>query len=279
MKRSFGRNREGLPKVMRSGIPTLDLLFQGGYPMGSLCLIEEDPRNNDALNISRCFLGEGCVSDEKLFIYGENLTENLIPDIRRIGDGEHKSSSVQWRYETFSNTSLISEPYCIDLASTASNQRNAVFGVLSPSIDDSYKNLWNTIRQDILSHENANAGRVLILSMLGSSWPKLSYSDIYQFLNSLKTLLRTINGVCMITMPTNTLNANLLNLVYSSCDIILSCESVEGKKSSMLRIKKAPRVLGNINYETIPLRIRDDKCTIAIEQLTAKKHKLHQENA
>lgn len=265
----IGHSNKNHVKRVRSGIPSLDLLVHGGFPIGSLIIIEEDVRNTNWLNIAKCFLGEGNITDDNIFIYSDELDVNLIPGARRMGNEEQHASNIQWRYDSFLPGSRISEPYCIDINRRSEDQEGVVYGLIDTTLEECYKHLWNSIRTDVMIKHNLrpnHLNRIFIQSMMKETWPKSSYSNIFQFLNSLKTLLRSINGVCLITIPMQNIKQDLQALIYNTSDAIFACETAESKRSSMLRIKKPLRNT-NFDFKSRVLIIRLEKSTIGIEEI------------
>ena len=231
---------------IRSGIPSFDQILSGGIPLGTLMLIEETQSNDISSSFSKAFLGEGAVNQEFLFVYSEVQDQNAVPDIRRIGN-----SSVQGnltvRYETYAINSEVREPYAIDLSSKKDDYKRLVQRTLEFSIEDCYHNLWSYIKNDIKAACNntatTSAKRIHIKSMFSLRWPQQSLSGIFEFLKSVKTLLRSQNAVCLITAPLRKMSENLKQLVLNSCDLVILTRPADETERTKIVIYKAPKCL------------------------------------
>ncbi|CAG9313376.1 unnamed protein product [Blepharisma stoltei] len=265
--------------LVRTGIPSLDHIFQGGLPLSSIVLIQEDSLNYQSLQIARCFLGEGVINSEKIFVYSDAYEENLVPDIRKIKKQESAELRIAWRYEHYPQTSSVKEPYAFDLLKSMGNEKINQY-TIDVTEQDLYRKLWSQIFSDIQnSLESANdtgIRRIFIKSFLGPSWPKAPISEIFQFLQSLKLLVKSLNAICMITSLTSGLETELVTLLNQSCDIVLSTENFAisgdsfGDYSGLLRIIKCPRIhsLKNIDFDALAFGIKLDRRHIAVESLS-----------
>jgi elongator complex protein 4 len=270
-------NKQGIPLV-RTGIPSLDKIFEGGLPVGSLVLIEEDPVVNHALQIARCFLGEGAVNNEKLFVYSEVQDEDLVPDIKRVRSDESANLRIAWRYESYPSARAVQGPYVFDLSKSRSAEivRKAVSLNRREAFKKLFDELFSDIQESIQSMDDKLTRRILIKSMLGPAWPTCSHSELFQFFHSLKTLLRSLNAVCMITCPTYLLNPALKVMIQNISDMVLECRSFAetgdsyGEYSGLLRVIKLPRLLTiqPIDLDANCFGIRLDRRFISVEKLS-----------
>lgn len=266
-------------QLVRTGIPSLDEIFQGGIPMSSICLIQEDPFVRQALQIARCFLGEGAINNEKIYVYSDTIEENLVPDIRKIPKQETSQLRIAWRYEHYPLSSSVKEPYAFDLSKSFSNDK-----IIQSTIDitqgDLYRKLWaqifNDIQNSLSSANDLGMRRIYIKGFLGPSWPKSPISEIYQFLQSIKLLMKSINAVCIITSLTSGLHADIVNMLNQSCEIVLASENFAitgdsfGNYSGLLRIVKCPRLhsLKNVDFDALTYGVKLDRRHIVIESLS-----------
>ena len=234
---------------MRTGIPSLDMILHGGIPVGTLLVIEESPHNDSSNILVKALLGEGAVSRDHLFYYSERLDSNAIPDIRRIGNNTIRGD-FSIRYETFAQNSEVSEPYAINLSSIKADYKNLVQKSIDCSQEDLYHKLWATIRNDVqetYTRENdLNLRRICIKSIFSSSWPQKSYSEIFEFLRSVKTLLRSRNGVCILTTPLGKIDENLRLLILKNSDMVILSSHGDHNYPIKLVVYKAPK---SVNVE------------------------------
>ncbi|OMJ85448.1 hypothetical protein SteCoe_13206 [Stentor coeruleus] len=229
--------------LVRSGIPSFDAILNGGIPVGTLLLVEEST-NDIASVFTKAFLGEGAVNSDLLLLYSENHHNSYIPDIRRIGNSSLRGESTV-RYETFSSNSKIREPYAIDLSTIINDCKTLVQKTLNCTEIDFYHKLWQQVKEDLHTNfdgkSDMTVSRVIIKSMFSSNWPLQSLSEIFEFLKSIKTLLRSKNAVCIITVPISAINDKLKQLLFQSSDIIILENFFAEGQNSRISIYKAPK--------------------------------------
>lgn len=218
--------------VARFGIPSLDSILNGGIPLGSLVLIETSETTEHLF--TKAYLGEGAVGRDHLFVYSESKQESIIGKVKRIGNLSVRGSTTI-RYETFVQNSSISEPYTIDLQSAEQDYQDCKHSVVDCSMDDLYHNLWVKIKNDVKDANFCSVSRILVSNFLGISWPHQSLSEIFQFLSSIKTLLRSKNSVCLLTVPLKSLSKSLQEMLIRSSDIVIQ------SNSNSILIKKVPK--------------------------------------
>lgn len=103
-----------------SGIPSLDGILGGGFPIGSVCLIIDDDADS-ATSYSKVilkhFMGEGCAQGQDLFVascQGTLDVAALVPEIVRTKESASKPTDnnskerleIAWRYKNQSGGKL-----------------------------------------------------------------------------------------------------------------------------------------------------------------------------
>lgn len=228
---------------VRSGIPSFDQILSGGIPIGSLLLIEESSKSDISHIFSKAFLGEGAVTEDHLLFYSESL-ENYVPDIRRIGNQSIRGDTTV-RYETFPLNSQVQEPYIIDLSTLKSECKTLIQRTIMFTDEDFYRKLWSDIKNDLqnlaASFPDPQVRRILINSIFSPNWPQQSLSEIFEFLKSVKTLLRSRNAVCMLSVPVKKLHDPLRELLFRVSDLVILNRSDESEKNFKACIYKAPK--------------------------------------
>jgi archaellum biogenesis ATPase FlaH len=101
--------------------------------------------------------------------------------------------------------------------------------------------------------------------MFSLRWPQQSLSGIYEFLKSVKTLLRSQNAVCLITAPLKKMSENLKQLVLKSCDLVILTRQQEDPHQTKIVIYKAPKSL-NIE-ESSSYTVLQSQGTTVIESI------------
>ena len=277
------RNRQGL-FLLRTGVPSLDSILEGGLPQGCLCLLEEDSDLHHWLQILRCFLGEGVLSKQKTYIYSEREESNeLIPAVKVGGKPPESGEEMKiaFRYESFPSLSAVQAPYSFDISKTMDtkllDQCPPVLSRVPIASEDCYRALWNSILSDFQAlrtlKDQQGLKRVAIKSLLGGSWPAASLSTVFQLLHSLKTLLRSSNAVCLVTCPTNLLSEDQRTMLRQTADIVFRCVSLDPDPATdftgRLELLKPPRFhsLHNIDLETISYGLRLQGGGLTVEKL------------
>jgi archaellum biogenesis ATPase FlaH len=228
----------------RFGIPSLDSLLNGGIPLGSLVLLESGETTETLF--TKAYLGEGAVCKDQLLVYSESEKQSEIGKMKRIGNLSVRGTT-SIRYETFSKSSSITQPYSIDIGSVNPDYEDYHYSIINCSSEDLYHHLWLKIKDDL--KKSSGGSRVLIGDFLGLAWPHQSLSEIFEFLRSVKTLLRSKNSVCLITVPLKSLSANLKQMLWQASDIVILSGtdfiSIEKPPKSMMLNEKKYLVVNN----------------------------------
>jgi hypothetical protein len=196
MEAVFTRNskvvKKNIPKF-KFGIPSFDKILTGGLLQGTMTLIEEDAISKHFYSFIRCFLAEGAQNKEQLFYYSTLPTENLIPPVGKMPKQADSKMRIAWRYtQTSSSTS---ESCVFDLSKSISY----------PVKQSSFcaENLYSIIYSDLeksMVNSTDDLPRRLVVRLALQEWTN---KGLNTFLISLKTLLRSLNAVCLLTVNTN----------------------------------------------------------------------------
>lgn len=277
------RNRQGLV-LLRTGVPSLDEVLEGGLPQGCLCLLEEDADMRHWLQITRCFLGEGVLSKHKTFVYSDKEEgKDLLPAIKVAAMAQDSTDQfrIAFRYESFPSLSAVQAPYSFDISKVMDqriiDQCAPTLRCISTSNEDCYRSLWSTILTDLQSLRSAKdqqaPKRLVIKSLLGSTWPAASLSTVFQLFHSLKTLLRSANAVCIVTCPVSLLGEELRTMMRQTADIVMKCVTVSPDPSTdftgRMELLKPPRLhsLHNLDLETLSYGLRFQGGGLTVEKL------------
>jgi len=277
------RNRQGLV-LLRTGLPSLDAVLEGGLPQGCLCLLEEDADMRHWLQVLRCYLGEGVLSKQRSYVYSEKEEgKELVPAVRVGGKAQEPGDEMKiaFRYESFPSLSAVQAPYSFDLSKTMEprllEQCPPLFSQVAIAAEDCYRALWNSILSDFQAlrtlKDQQGLKRIAIKSLLGASWPTASLSTVFQLLHSLKTLLRSANAVCLVTCPTSLLSDEQRTMLRHTADIVLRCVPLDPDPSTdftgRLELLKPPRFhsLRNIDLETLSYGLKLQGGSLTVEKL------------
>ena len=273
IRRGKGLGKQSL-KQMSTGIESLDRILRGGFYEGTVCLIEDDSLAKHGLQVARCFLGKGATLQQKLFVYSHSQDEDIVPELRKLSSQESAGLRIAFRYAHYPQAE--SQDYAFNLSRTMKNVPKLVFKRVEGV---SYRELWNTIIEDIQesleSSEDNTPLRILLKGFLGPTWNMDSF-EVLQFMKSLKSLVSSLNAVCLVTVAGVSLPAETLELLEVCSDTVLSSEAfIEsggsfGDYSGLLRVVKPYRhhSLQNTDFEALTFGIKRDWRHIFIEPLS-----------
>ena len=182
----FSVYKEGVTWRVRSGVAGLDQLMNGGFPMGSICLIK-DPHQEFGVHLLRCFLGEGSINSDSLHVFSK--FKILLP-------GVDTTSDTYSKYHTFALNSEVQSPYEFDLSDVVESEDLQYTPVETSK--DRFKHVWDTVNWNLSQAKISNqlkTNRIVIYGIFDEKAPQF---EIYQFLKSLKTLLKSKNAVCLV---------------------------------------------------------------------------------
>lgn len=216
----------------RFGIPSLDEIFNGGIQIGSFVLL--DTSENLSKIFTKAFLGEGSANKDHLFVYSENPSLAEIGNIKRIGNLSARGS-VAVRYETFNRNCLVDQPYTIETVTSNLDYKDLKHLKLDCSTEDFYHQLWKAIKDNIKEAGCNSVSRVIIHDIFGIGWQNQSLSEIFEFLKAIKTLLKSQNGICMVTASYRKLDPHIQSMLFQACDVIFVGDEEK------ISIQKSPR--------------------------------------
>ena len=277
------RNKQGL-LLVRTGVPSLDDVLEGGLPQGCLCLLEEDSVLHHWLQITRCFLGEGVLSKQKTILYSEREEgREVIPAVKIGGKVPEQTDQLRiaFRYENFPPLSAIQAPYSFETSKCMDqkllDQSPPFIRRIQTSSEDCFRTLWSDILSDLQSthssKDHQGLKRLVIKSFLGPEWPVSSLSTVFQLLHSLKTLLRSMNVVCLVTCPTELLPEQLTAMLRQTADIVMKCSTMDVEAISdftgRLELLKPPRFhsLHSLDLDTLSYGLKLQGSGITVEKL------------
>nr|CAG4651202.1 EOG090X0ALT [Simocephalus serrulatus] len=220
-----------------SGIPSLDNISDGGLPVGSLCLIEEDIYGSYARMITKYFLAEGAV--HKNYLLAAALNEdpweilNNLPspavETRDTQAIENKEElKIAWRYENLSmgdsndkagNVFDLSVPYVLSERTLKNHNCLSLLNAINEAI----------INWGLDSGSNSNLLRIVISSFGSPHWNfdgKGPSTDFTATLLLLKSLVRSANVVAVVTVPHQLLDATTIARSRSFADVVLQLKSL-----------------------------------------------------
>lgn len=226
--------------VISLGNPSLDHVFGGGFPIGSIIGIGEDKHGNYSRVLSKYFLAEGVVNKHPLLVASMEedpvqLVEKLPqpvetnaasesnagqePETMRIAfrynqlapvDSEQKSSTPLGHYfdltKTIPATALLTQ----DITYWDGDDQSDSGGTIGSFNNPHYASLLSCIHRkaseqqfNSTSDESRKSVLRICLNSIGSpAWYDRNFAeDFLRFIALLKAIVRSTLSVCLITVP------------------------------------------------------------------------------
>ncbi|TRY80051.1 hypothetical protein TCAL_09794 [Tigriopus californicus] len=230
-----------LQLLTSSGIPSLDALFEGGWPLGSVILIQNDPDSGANLTnytrlLLKYFLAEGVVQRHALFYGGSEgpgpshpfslLPQKVNANPPKSAQGQNSADDqlqIAWRYQNQGPKSSQIEPVevkhhfnlnkLMDPTDLEQVPRHSWDGDYMNIGDNYFHNLLDQIRtilqtETFSTHPSSHPKNLLRIGIsdLDSPWWASDDEDrsgLTAFLMALRSLMRQYLGVCVLTAQIN----------------------------------------------------------------------------
>ncbi|KAK7386155.1 hypothetical protein VNO78_26178 [Psophocarpus tetragonolobus] len=247
-----------------SGIPDLDKILGGGFSLGSLVMVMEDPEAPHHMLLLRNFMSQGLVQKQPLLYASASkdpksflgtLPSPASPKGDKTSDHTHeKDLRIAWQYKKYFgepqlnlNTNNGGQlEYCndFDLRKPLDRHFFSSNNVDCVSIKDS-PNL--TALQDrcagFLANFSRNAGcissaaRIAIQSFCS---PQCKYSNeewhMLSFIRSLKGMARSSNAVVVVTFPPSLISPSCSKRLQHMADTLLSVRAIPDEDKELAKL-------------------------------------------
>ncbi|GAV85602.1 PAXNEB domain-containing protein [Cephalotus follicularis] len=277
---SFSRNLSSAPSsqspglkcgpngtvVVSSGIPDLDKILGGGFPLGSLVMVMEDAEAPHHMLLLRNFMSQGLVHNQPLLYASPSKDPRgflgTLPSPASSKDDksrdrepeQEKGLRIAWQYKkyfgenqnNFDGNRDCSHQYCNDFDLRKPLERQFLSGqhVDCVSIQDS-PNL-DTIRDRCATFLNklsrndgsiTSAGRIAIQSFCA---PQCKYSnmewDMLSFIRFLKSMIQSANAIAVLTFPPSLLSPSFSKRLQHMADTLLSVRAIPDEDKDMAKL-------------------------------------------
>lgn len=265
---------------LSSGIADLDKILGGGFCLGSLVIVMEDPEAPHHMLLLRNFMSQGLVHKQPLF-YASPAKEprgflGTLPSPVSSKDGksrEHDTEQertlrIAWQYKKyFGDQNLDSQKdgkveYCNDFDLRKPLDRHALSGQCidcvslqdSPNLATLYDRCSTFLAQIPRFDGNiTSAGRISIQSF---SAPQCHYSekewDMLSFIRSLKSLVRSSNAVAVMTFPPTVVSPTVQKRWQHLADTLLSVRAVPDEDKDLAKLLTGYQdMLGLLNVHKV----------------------------
>ncbi|XP_038113671.1 elongator complex protein 4 [Culex quinquefasciatus] len=227
--------------ILSSGNPSLDHVFGGGFPIGSVIAIEEDKYANYSRVLTKYFLAEGLVNNHSIFT--ASLEEDPVQLMKKLPtpvndteqDKPQKAQTpdemrIAFRYNNLSVVDLEQKPstqigHFFDLSKQIDepelSKHDITYWDGSEVLSEPSKTFTNPCYQTLLSAihtksrkpqfdpantdvKEKNLLRICLNSIGSPLWYDQNFpQDLIRFLTILKAIVRNTLSCCLVTLPTH----------------------------------------------------------------------------
>ncbi|KAM3708983.1 hypothetical protein ACJW31_02G138500 [Castanea mollissima] len=276
---SFSRNLATVPSstpglkygpngtiFISSGIPDLDKILGGGFPLGSLVMVMEDAEAPHHMLLLRNFMSQGLVHKQPLLyaspskdpkgFLGTLPTPGASKDDKsRDHDPENENGlRIAWQYKKyfgenqhhFDSNRDVKHEYCHDFDLRKPLEKHFISGqhIDCVSILDSpnlaaLRDRCATFLAQFPRNDSSisSAGRISIQSFCA---PQCKYSnmewDMLSFIRSLRSVIRSSNAVAVVTFPPSLLSPSFSRRWQHMADTLLSVRAIPDEDKEMAKL-------------------------------------------
>ncbi|KAL2521719.1 Elongator complex protein 4 [Forsythia ovata] len=249
---------------LSSGIPDLDKILGGGFTLGSLVMVMEDPEAPHHMLLIRNFMSQGLVHKQPL-LYASPAKDprgflGTLPspmfskdEKSRDRDAEQeKGLRIAWQYKKYfgeQNSELLRDgksEYCNDFDLRKPLERHFYSGQQTDCIslqDSADLTTFHDRCSSFLSQTPRNdrnitcAGRIAIQSL---SAPQCDFSDkecdMLSFIRSLKSTIRSSNAVAVITFPPSLVSPAFSKRLQHLADTLVSVKAIPDEDKELAKL-------------------------------------------
>ncbi|KAL7135470.1 hypothetical protein ABFS83_11G098900 [Erythranthe nasuta] len=247
---------------LSSGIPDLDKILGGGFVLGSLVMVMEDPEAPHHMLLLRNFMSQGLVHHQPL-IYASPAKDprgflGTLPnpvgpkeDKSRVHETEQEKLRIAWQYKKYSGE-YNSESrrdgkseFCSDFDLRKPLERHFFSGQLidcvtlndSADLASFHQRCSAFLSQTPRTNENMTGGRIAIQSLCS---PQCEFSnnewEMLSFVRSLKSVLRLLNGVAVLTFPPSLVSETFSKRMQHLADTLVSVKAIPDEDKELAKL-------------------------------------------
>ncbi|XP_059624109.1 elongator complex protein 4 [Cornus florida] len=265
-----------------SGIPDLDKILGGGFPLGSIVMVMEDTEAPHHMLLLRNFMSQGLVHNQPL-LYASPSTDpraflGTLPSPILSKDGKSRENDIEqekrlriaWQYKKYfgeqqQNMACQRDgkpEYCNDFDLRKPLERHFLSGHHIDCISLQCSPSLATIRDRCsafltqLPRYDANiscAGRIAIQSFCA---PQCEYSnmewEMVSFIRSLKSMVRSSNAVAFITFPPAVVSPSCSKRWQHLADTLLSVRAIPDEDKELAELLTGYKdMVGLLNVQKV----------------------------
>ncbi|KNA08240.1 hypothetical protein SOVF_164170 [Spinacia oleracea] len=249
---------------LSSGIPDLDRILGGGFSLGSLIMVMEDPEAPHHMLLLRNFMAQGLIHNQPLLYASPSkdpkgflgtLPNPMSPKEDRPrdhGTDQDKDLRIAWQYKKYARENQQGYDirdskleYCnnFDLRKPLERQH---FGgkhidcvsTQALTLDVIHQRCSTFLAQSSRSGSSISCGgRIAIQSFCA---PQCGYSDkdwdMLAFIKSLKGMVRASNAVAIVTFPHSLLSSSFSKRWQHLADTLLSVKAIPDEDKELAQL-------------------------------------------
>ncbi|XP_074304079.1 elongator complex protein 4 isoform X2 [Silene latifolia] len=247
-----------------SGIPDLDKILGGGFCLGSLVMVMEDPEAPHHMLMLRNFMAQGLVHKQPLLYASPSkdpkgflgtLPNPISPKDNKPREHpteQDKGLRIAWQYKKYfgDNQSVYGngdskQEYCNDFDVRKPLERQFLIGkhidcvsLEECPLDSLRERCSSFLEQNSRSGTSVScAGRIAIQSLCA---PQCEYFDkdwdMLAFIKSLKGIVRSSNAVAIITFPHSVLSSSFSKRWQHLADTLLSVKAIPDEDKELANL-------------------------------------------
>ncbi|BAT96852.1 hypothetical protein LR48_Vigan11g163100 [Vigna angularis] len=250
--------------LISSGIPDLDKILGGGFPLGSLVMVMEDEEAPHHMLLLRNFMSQGLVQKQPLLYASayrdpKRFLGTLPSPASSKGDkssdlSHEKDIRIAWQYKKYFVDSQLNlntnnggqQDYCNDFDLRKPLDRHYFSGSNvdcvcfkdSPNLSALQDRCAEFLAK--LSRNEGNissAGRIAIQSLCS---PQCKYSNdewhMLSFIRSLKSMTQSSNAVVVVTFPPSLLSPSCSLRLQHMADTLLSVRAIPDEDKELAKL-------------------------------------------
>ncbi|KAK9110772.1 hypothetical protein Sjap_018832 [Stephania japonica] len=251
---------------LSSGIPDLDKILGGGFPLGSLVMIMEDAEAPHHLLLLRTFMSQGLVHEQPLLYASPSrdprtflgtLPSPLLSKEEKTLKNEQeqeKGLRIAWQYKKYfgenqpnlENSRDTRREYCSEFDLRKPMERHLFsakfvecFSTLDSSNLPAFRDSCSRFLEKVPRTDGGVrcAGRIAIHSFCA---PQCGYFnnewDMVSFIGSLKNMVRSSNAVVVVTFPPSLISPSLSKRWQHMADTLLSVRAIPDEAKEMSKL-------------------------------------------
>ncbi|XVF84020.1 hypothetical protein PTKIN_Ptkin16aG0541100 [Pterospermum kingtungense] len=251
---------------LSSGIPDLDKILGGGFPLGSLVLVMEDAEAPHHMLLLRNFMAQGLVHNQSL-LYASPARDprgflGTLPSpatskddkSRKINPDQEKGLRIAWQYKKYFGENQLNfdgqrdgkHDYCNEFDLRKPLERHffnaqrvdCVSFLDSPDLSTLRDRCATFLSQFPRNDGSVScAGRIAIQSFCA---PQCPYSntdwEMLSFIRSLKSMVQSSNSVAIITFPPSLLSPSFCKRWQHMADTLLSVKAIPDEDKELAQL-------------------------------------------